>query len=1511
MNSLNKPVVLFPMRLQMMKLEGERQVPVYKRKPIVIDDLIKLSEKYKSKPRVIGRKGGITKAPARRFKPVNLQSPKAIELIKGGFIKKEDLMKIDLDIFDYIEFETQKYNYYKIRWYPDACQAFNPVRPLSDKEEDAYGIYLERSSNANEETSRMALSDFINAVGTVRARHIILAKEKGIDPSDPADDGIAGKSFFKLLPGCVKIYTAKNLSVINAQPFEIKELSVPINPIPEDLCISMEELSPDRKSWINDFSKAEQVGMAVSVTESVHVSQVDSADWLLVVGFSGDDNCDELIGELFMRKRASGAFEVIRQDSPTNNSEDEKSAYSGGKMKTDGFKEIFKENSSGLSSGLSAENILGAVFGFDEAKKKQAFGYIKNGNTLEQAYAIDAFTLMYPGCTGEFWKAKLESKRYIQMPIVEATAGGQIHIHYETVPNPAFNSVAATLHNSEFTIFDDLKCYVSARGTVPPVLIDKNPYGILPVRSLQFWNFDNLNDPGALTYSLKNLSEMINKKRFEDRYSGITKRYNSLQSIADRMEVNIKKLPVPDNVYIRNLYYEEQSFSSQEAVKMEMPIVQEGDLSSLCQIIHEAHTYMGSLHSGNTTASLPQIFTEAPLTANSLLVAIVKKSLLRMKELYSFDDSKQKAIDMLNRMKTAIDFLNSVRGPSLKEMEVLVKETVDIFSPRYDAWVLALSARRLLTTDRAAETVERNNEKSNMPDVPCPNQNLTGVFGWLENPGNAPSTRKTDGYFQTPSANQTVAAAMIRNASLYNEGEGNPFQVNLSSQRLKKAIWFVEGLKKGYSWAELLGMRLERLLHDQNLDRLLYSLRSHYPLDQARDTLKCSHLINGEAFLQDDDLAGKGFLDDDINALNLLKVSLRELSDSVSDVFVSEIAYNLAAGNADMANAWLSAFENKLIPPKIRMAATARTGQVLLQRVVLPMDGSEAGSTERNPRHIAEPSLTRLAETILSALGYNSGAGFAANVHLRENESGGKGKLLKTVIINPITDLGMSAYDIVLGGRKELEAFARRFVLRVLHREYKNLDGALKEVNPEEAFESKAYIVFDYSAGMDAVLEKASELLTVIKSSQPMGYDDIAAAHASKQEQYSIRVDGLKTLYARLYRLSTGYRAALNKFIELKTELKEVLTPAVKPVRPIKPVLEQARIDSCISQINTLLDTFVRFGFREANVYLYAEPVSTINGKSKAPIIEKLESIIDRLGRREVEQITGDILKYQLNDEAAISYDIDTDCFISSTGEVVNESFRMLALNAMLEKVTKQLQEWTSKDTMVVLPPFKCRDALNVAGAASKEQLKLYGSVRKNIASILSLTGRFAAGITNSVWEPGILESIEAVKSRLTKNLNSADAIAALNDLKDLKLKGRPFTDVHYLLTGSSFTLTTGTPVAGLKIDEWPDFIHNNSEVTGVGFKCQTPKSQAPNVILIAVPEYQYPINYTGEWTHQILVRHLAETLRLMFIRTEGFTYDGPMTAEPDDQDNENAVFIDNVAPVMYFKSKESDPLLR
>ena len=78
---------------------------------------------------------------------------------------------------------------------------------------------------------------------------------------------------------------------------------------------------------------------------------------------------------------------------------------------------------------------------------------------------------------------------------------------------------------------------------------------------------------------------------------------------------------------------------------------------------------------------------------------------------------------------------------------------------------------------------------------------------------------------------------LLRNAHLGSSGvpqASGPFAIDLSSRRVREAKWLLDGVRQGQPLAALLGYRLERRLHDAQLDRFIYPLRELAPLSAGR-----------------------------------------------------------------------------------------------------------------------------------------------------------------------------------------------------------------------------------------------------------------------------------------------------------------------------------------------------------------------------------------------------------------------------------------------------------------------------------------------------------------------------------------------------------------------------------------------------------------------------------------------------------------------------------------------------
>ncbi|MGW1787043.1 hypothetical protein ACWCQQ_49540, partial [Streptomyces sp. NPDC002143] len=200
------------------------------------------------------------------------------------------------------------------------------------------------------------------------------------------------------------------------------------------------------------------------------------------------------------------------------------------------------------------------------------------------------------------------------------------------------------------------------------------------------------------------------------------------------------------------------------------------------------------------------------------------------------------------RLREQVRAVEHLAGLPTAKLERAFAEHIDICSYRLDAWLQGLAQARI--------TEMRGRQRTGLH---------LGAYGWLENvrPAPKPPTElrlddedlrlafqpdgerllrdpRNAGYQHAPSLNQAVTAAVLRNGYLSNATPQtpSPFAVNLSSERVRRAIAVIEGRQAGHSLASLLGYQFERGLHDRHdeaeVDALIFALRKAFPLRSDR-----------------------------------------------------------------------------------------------------------------------------------------------------------------------------------------------------------------------------------------------------------------------------------------------------------------------------------------------------------------------------------------------------------------------------------------------------------------------------------------------------------------------------------------------------------------------------------------------------------------------------------------------------------------------------------------------------
>jgi hypothetical protein len=385
----------------------------------------------------------------------------------------------------------------------------------------------------------------------------------------------------------------------------------------------------------------------------------------------------------------------------------------------------------------------------------------------------------------------------------------------------------------------------------------------------------------------------------------------------------------------------------------------------------------------------------------------------------------------LSKQITALEHLQNT---STARLERAFAEHIDLCTYRLDAWWSGLVNYQLHHMRQVRNTEGGAFHKEGI---------FLGAFGWVEDlrPENKALRPKTlpenlneifnnndkeaplvqdptnGGYVFAPSLNQAVTAAVLRNGYISNATPKTPdlMNINLSSQRVRIALQFLEGIRNGQSLGALLGYHFERGLHDRHneseVDLYIYKIRRAFPLvvktanetheekTAAIQAIEASNVVDGLKLIEQINKKIKeiqennAILDKDgaiafakkypwgLGEDKLAKISsipsnklkiideeverLLDIHDAIADLALSESVHQIVQGNYDRAAAALDTYGKATFPSIPDIAITPRSGITLTHRVGIHLPIIQLAPITSKPRQKGEPALEAwLAQTL-------------------------------------------------------------------------------------------------------------------------------------------------------------------------------------------------------------------------------------------------------------------------------------------------------------------------------------------------------------------------------------------------------------------------------------------------------------------------------------------------------------------------------------------------------------------
>ena len=348
-------------------------------------------------------------------------------------------------------------------------------------------------------------------------------------------------------------------------------------------------------------------------------------------------------------------------------------------------------------------------------------------------------------------------------------------------------------------------------------------------------------------------------------------------------------------------------------------------------------------------------------------------------------DSIVRGHSRLADLRVAFQALIDVpEGARDRDFTLLTAEAIDTASHRLDAWLTGLASRRLATLRKGK-----------------PDGITIGAFGWVEDL--APQVRRVrdGGFVAAPSMAQATTAGILRSAYMNHNpvgGGDSAFAIDLSSRRVRDALYLIEGVRQGQPMTALLGYAFERLLHEAGCDRFILSFRGIAPLVQgaltdvddevpkesvqaiaAANVTDALALIgmwkkNGSGAIFSklvDRPVGNPYIDPvavwdgptpaEQTAIIAAIDKIIADTDATADLMLAEAVHQMAQGNPKRASAAMDAAGRGEGPPPELDVISTRTAPAMVTHRLISLLPESGGWSTTAPRALTQPQLEHWA----------------------------------------------------------------------------------------------------------------------------------------------------------------------------------------------------------------------------------------------------------------------------------------------------------------------------------------------------------------------------------------------------------------------------------------------------------------------------------------------------------------------------------------------------------------------
>lgn len=772
------------------------------------------------------------------------------------------------------------------------------------------------------------------------------------------------------------------------------------------------------------------------------------------------------------------------------------------------------------------------------------------------------------------------------------------------------------------------------------------------------------------------------------------------------------------------------------------------------------------------------------------------------------DDANTHYPDAVRAWREFRDSLSALDEVPTKDLERLFSETLDCCSHRLDAWASSFAAKRLEEMKPAGD--DRHDA-------------VLAAYAWAEDlradkartfvqdsvEGPVETAPEGAGYIHAPSLNQARTAAVLRNAYLSHAGgaQAEAMNVNLSSERVRRARGYLDGVRQGQPLGALLGYRFERLLQDRyasgSMEPYVQPFRDAFPLvdgkltpddeSTTRDAVAPRNVVDGLALFRAWKSGsvpwGEQGLPQESDVTDALDQLDKDI-DGLADLGLAESVHQAVNGNPTRGGAILDAIADGSFSPDPDVVRTPRSGCSLTHRVAVLFNQPFAASPNARGRVSAEPRLDAWASRMFGDI-----SRLACTVGVFD--AGAQDPPPSPVML---ASLGLSSLDLVFIGESELEAM-------ILH-SYRLSNGGL---------DTSRTLNIDWTqpsaqgAGIRAIpdlIAMAKLLRQMIGSSRPLHARDFQGSDQAADAEIISATDAAAFL-ARGQDALTDFTTALD------------LLPADGTPLPSPP--------PDIDVLRRSIQEMVHFGLTGA---------TPVTAGTLAVDLDLLWAQAQSL--RAASEQRKDAAQSALDAAAGA---IRTPDFPKARQSVID------AFQAIFGKDFSVLPDTTLPDQDVVRALQNSAALLDPGDPLAPQRwFQQLSQVRSRLADYetsMMLAESYQTG-------PSLDFSIVQFP------MQSPDRWIGL----PIDPARPPQHGKVGMVATVPLGLQVGLTVAGLALDEWAEEIPASEENTGIAFNFKQPGLEAPQCVLLAVPP-----DRSAPWSWEALMSAISDTLDLAKIR--------------------------------------------